>query len=108
MNFSEIDDTLICSFSERLDGGTCAIFEHELLCRTTEFKEKHENARIVFDLREVVFISSIFLRICLIHHKTFEKDFFTITNASEDVFKVFSVSGFSEIMNVVPNNPAET
>ena len=106
MNFSEIDNTLVCSFSERLDGSTCSTLEPELLRCTAMFKENKKNARLVFDLREVTFISSVFLRLCLIHHKSFEKGCFAITNVSEEVFKVFSVSGFTEIMNVTLNDLA--
>ena len=100
--FSEIDGTLHCSFSERLDGYVCSTFEQELLQRIAEFQNSRENTRIVFDLDGVVFISSAFLRICLIHLKASSKDHFTVTNVSEEIHKVFCVSGFVEIMNVVP------
>ena len=104
MDFSEIDNTLVCLFPERLDGFVSSALEKELVQRTTEFKTNHTNARIVFDMSGVLFISSFFLRICLIHHKNFEKECFAITNTSEEVFKVFSVSGFDKIMNVVPES----
>ena len=102
MNISEIGNTLHCSFSERLDGLVCAEFEQELLRRSTGFNNTCKEGKIVFDLVGVVFISSAFLRICLIHLKSFGKDRFTITNVSEEIYKAFCVSGFSEIMNVVP------
>ena len=106
MFFSEIDNALHCSFSNRLDGNTCSAFEQELLLRIAEFKNSRQDAKVIFDLDGVVFISSVFLRICLIHHKSFGKEFFSVTNVSEEVYKVFSVSGFAEMMNVVPLDQA--
>lgn len=102
MIFSEIDNTLHCSFSERLDGNVCSGLERELLHRATEFKNSREAAQIVFDLHGVPFISSVFLRLCLIHLKSFGKERFAVTSVSEEIYKVFYVSGFTEIMNVTP------
>jgi len=101
VNLSKIDNTLYCSFAKRLDGHVCATFEQELLHQITEFKNSREDARVVFDLDGVIYISSVFLRICLIHLKTFGKDSFSVVNVSEDIHRAFHVSGFSEIMNVV-------
>jgi anti-anti-sigma regulatory factor len=40
------------------------------------------------------------LRICLIHCKLLGKNNFSVINVSEDIHKVFHISGFSEIMNI--------
>ena len=100
MNFSETDNTLHCSFSGRLDGLTCSEIERELLHRATKFKDNREDVRLVFDLSKVVYISSAFLRLCLIYCKTFGKNFFSVSNVSEEIHKVFHISGFAEIMEV--------
>ena len=100
MNFTEINDTLHCFFSSRLDGLVCSTVERELLHRITEFKNNREKVRLVFDLADVVFISSAFLRICLMHFKDVGKDCFSITNVSEEIHKVFHISGFADLMNV--------
>jgi len=100
MNFLETDNTLHCLFSGRLDGSVCAKIEQDLLQRVSRFKECHENIRLDFDLGEVVYISSAFLRICLICYRTVGENVFYITNTSEEIHKVFHVSGFSKIMNV--------
>jgi len=102
MTFTEIGNTLHCSFSDKLDGHICSTIEQGLACRIDEFKNHCQDAQIIFDLAGVVFISSAFLRLCLIQFKTFGKSRFFITNVSEDVYKVFHVSGFVEIMNVAP------
>ena len=104
MTFFEIGDKLRCVFAGRLDGIACSEIELELLQRVTAFRENREKAYLTFDLAEVVFISSAFLRLCLILFKTFGKDCFAITNVSEDIHKVFHISGFADIMHVKQKN----
>jgi anti-anti-sigma factor len=87
-------------FSGRLDWSTCSEIERELLSRVTEFRNRHENVRLVFDLTEVIFVSSIFLRLCLIYYKTLGAPYFAVVNVSEEIYEVFHVSGFVELMNV--------
>jgi len=101
LKFKETDDTLHCSFADRLDGFVCSAVEPELLCRTSEFKNERKKVRLVFDLEGVVFVSSAFLRLCLIHLKAFGKDCFFVTNVSEEMHKVFHISGFADIMHVM-------
>ena len=101
MNFLEIDDTLFCLFSGRLDGYVCSEIENDLLCQVNDFKKNRKSVRLTFDLADVVFISSAFLRICLICCKIIDKNGFAITNVSEETYNVFHISGFVEIMNVV-------
>jgi anti-anti-sigma factor len=106
--FSEIDNTLYCSFSDRLDGHACSMFEQELLCHVAEFKNNHEGARIIFDLDGVIFVTSAFLRVCLVHLKTLGKNHFAITNVSEEIHEVFYISGFTEIMHVIQRDRYHT
>ena len=102
MDFSENNDTLYCLFSGRLDWTVCSEIERDLLQRVTSFKSNHGNVKLTFDLADVVYVSSAFLRICLICCKTIGKNCFSITNTSEDIHNVFRISGFAEIMNVSP------
>lgn len=100
MDFSENGDTLCCFFSGRLDGSVCSEIEPGLLCRVDNFKQNRPGIALVFDLAEVDYISSAFLRLCLIHCKSVGKNYFSVVNTSEEIHKVFHISGFSEIMNV--------
>ena len=103
MDFLEIDNSLICLFSGRLDGSVCSEIEHDLLRHVSDFKQYRtdkEGIYLNFDLTDVVYVSSPFLRICLMCFKTFGKDCFSVTNVSEEIHKVFHISGFADIMNV--------
>ena len=99
-------NALHCAFSGKLDGFTCSEIEQELLSHTTLFRENCKDAQLVFDLTEVVFISSSFLRLCLIHHRTFGKSSFTVRNVSKEIRDVFHISGFAAIMNIIPADEA--
>jgi len=104
MNFSEIDSALHCVFAGRLDGSACEEIEQGLLLRAAKFRKSLKNAHLAFDLSDVTFISSAFLRLCLIHLKTFGRDCFAVTNVSEEIYKIFHISGFVDIMNVTQRN----
>ena len=107
MHISEIDNTLLCSFSERLDGLVCSAVEQELSQRIAEFKDTHKDPCLVFDLAEVPFVSSPFLRICLMNRKAFGEDHFTVTNVSAEIYKVFYISGFTEFMKIISRVPEQ-
>ncbi|MDR0706051.1 MAG: STAS domain-containing protein [Planctomycetaceae bacterium] len=101
MNFIESDNMLRCIFSGKLDTLTCSKIEETLNQRIAGFLEKQDVACLVFDLSEVDYVSSAFLRICLCHFKAAGKKNFRIENLKPDVRHVFMISGFTEIMNIV-------
>ena len=100
LNFSEIDHTLHCCFSGKLDGSVCTEIEHVLDRRITEFRKNRAEVRLVFDLAEVTFISAAFLRVCLMHCKVLGKNSFSVMNVSEEIYKVFHISSLVELMNI--------
>lgn len=57
---------------------------------------------LVLDLSELIYISSAGLRVLLAAHKTMMKKNGTliIANANEDVLEIFSITGFSKILNI--------
>ncbi|MDR1140576.1 MAG: STAS domain-containing protein [Planctomycetaceae bacterium] len=102
MNFTEYNNTLRCVFSGKLDTLTCSGIEDVLDKRITGFLEKQDVACLIFDLSEVDYVSSAFLRLCLCYFKSAGKKNFRIENLKPDVRNVFQLSGFMEIMNIVP------
>jgi len=107
MQFFEIENTLVCLFSGRLDERICSEVEHDLLQRVSEFKKDREEVHMNFDLSEVSFISSPFLRLCLICFKQFGKDHFSVKNVSANIYQVFHISGFTDMMHVTLTAPQE-
>jgi len=100
MQFFEIENTLNCLFSGRLDEQICSEIEHDLIQRVSDFKKDREDVQLNFDLAEVIFISSPFLRLCLICFRIFGKDSFVVTNVSAEIHQVFHISGFTDMMHI--------
>ena len=101
MEFLEVDNTLHCQFLGRLDGYVCAEIEQPLLQRVSDFQNNRDSVQLIFDLANVVFISSAFLRLCLISSRTVGQNRFSITNVSDEIHYVFHIAGLSQMMNVV-------
>lgn len=107
MEFLESGGALRCLFTGRLDGTVCSEIEPDLYRRIAEFRRENAVAELIFDLAGVNYISSAFLRICLIHCKSIGKSRFSVVGTSEEIHKVFHISGFSEIMRVSPLSLSE-
>lgn len=101
MKFEEQENTLHCFFSGDLNTDVCASIDLELRSKIHEFMEKRDQGQIVFDLSGVPYISSAFLRLCLIYCKAAGSRNFRIEHVSPDVFQVFTIAGFVEMMNIV-------
>ncbi len=55
---------------------------------------------IVFDLDEVSYICSSFLRICLEYHKKAGENKFSITNSNPAVKKIFKITRLDDLLNI--------
>lgn len=56
---------------------------------------------LVFDLKDLVYVSSAGLRVLLSAQKTMNKQgSMTIKNANEEVMEIFEVTGFIDILNI--------
>lgn len=84
--------TLICKFSGDMNTGQTLMIEQEFNDCITQ----NEINSIIFDLQEVSYIASYFLRICTIAAKFVKPENFKLKNVSQDVYKIFSMGGFSD------------
>ncbi|MFC1566597.1 STAS domain-containing protein [bacterium] len=82
-------------FQGRLDTEACANDEKKIDERIADVVMP-----IVFDLKEAVYISSAFLRICIKVGKKIGKEKFTIINVSPQILKVFKIAGFDNIFTI--------
>ncbi|MDD5496607.1 MAG: STAS domain-containing protein [Candidatus Omnitrophica bacterium] len=89
IKYSEETDKLVCSFSERLDTDACVQFEKELYKKIEDAKGKS----VVFDLKTVDYISSVFLGICMHILKKLGSERLSIVNVQPNVKRVFKISG---------------
>lgn len=98
--FEEHENTLRCLFSGKLDTEICIPLESELAERINAFVADHDQTRLIFDLAAVDYISSAFLRLCLMYCKLVGTKNFLIDHASPGVLQVFKMAGFAEMMQV--------
>ncbi len=79
----------------RLDTMTAPSLEEEVKNSIEGIKE------LVFDLKDLVYVSSAGLRVLLSAQKTMNKQGnMTIKNANEEVMEIFEVTGFIDILNI--------
>jgi anti-anti-sigma factor len=83
----------ILKFGNRLDTLACANIESEVLAQL-------EKARIpvVFDIGGVDFVSSAFLRICIMAAKKAGEGNFKVANAAPQIKKVFKIAGMDQFL----------
>ena len=95
INYNLTEDKLICSFTGKLDSAECQIWNEELIIKVSQA----ENA-VVFDMKDVEYIASSFLRICIHVPKSIGSENFSLINISPHVKKVFKLSGFDKHLNI--------
>lgn len=95
MNYQENNGKLIITLEGRIDSNNAADVENELL----GIVNAHEGMTVVFDAEKLEYISSAGLRVLLKVMKLFDETL-EILNVSKDVYEIFEVTGFTELLNV--------
>ena len=100
--FSNEENILTCMFSGRLDTLVCSGLINELGETIEEFiKEPYlQSVKIAFDLKDVSYISSAFIRICMNTSKQLVKGNFSIVNCDPFVKKTFKIAGLDDVLNI--------
>ncbi len=85
-------DQVICHLSGRLDTIVSQNVEPEINNSIDKGK------KLIFDFSQVDYISSTFLRICLMKYKEFGSENFWIRHPKPDVKKVFMIAGLDRLL----------
>ena len=92
---SKQGSTLTVGLEGRLDTTTAPQLETELKTALDDVTE------LIFDIKDLAYISSAGLRVLLSAQKTMNKQgSMTIRNANEEVLEIFEVTGFIDILNI--------
>ena len=91
IQFTKEADELVCTLPPRMDTTACMSLQDMLLKRIEE-----EKAPVVFDMAQVDYISSAFIRICLQVFKQAGGSRFRLVHLSPDVKKVFEIAGLDQ------------
>jgi anti-anti-sigma factor len=95
VTFKRAGDTLHCYFSGRLDTPVCQEIEPLLAEQLEDIP-----AYVVFDLKDVDYISSMFFRMCIQTNKQLDTGAFSVRHTKPDVKNVFRIAGLSQMLNV--------
>ncbi len=87
------DGKYVCLFSGKLDSSACAGIEAAIESKITD-----PSMPVVFDLVDIDYVSSAFLRICLKVGKQ-SRDF-SIVHVDSSIKKVFMIAGFDRILRI--------
>ena len=82
----------------RLGTSTAPLFQDALIPEFDEIKE------IILDFSKLTYISSAGLRVLIIGHKKAKSKnaAMSITNVSQEVMEIFNMTGFSEVLTIIP------
>ena len=98
-NYNDSEKVLSAVFSGRLD--TLAVQKlSEVIQVNLPGKDGKSEDKIVFDLRDVDYISSSFIRICVSVAKQAGPGQFSIAHCQPFIKKTFKISGLDDILNV--------
>ncbi len=89
------NNTLVVLLPEKIDTSNCQDFEDSL---NKIIAEREDFSKLILDLKNLIYISSVGLRSVLRLKQKF--DDLTLINASSDVYDIFSMTGFTEIIKI--------
>ena len=89
----EPQETLTIRFEGRLDTARCAQLETEVRTAVTA-----PNAPVVFDLEQVDFVSSSFLRLCIYAYQQAGSRGFQIIHVGPSIKRVFKIAGLDAML----------
>ncbi len=84
---------LLCTFKGFMDTSNSGRVEPQLRQALDGYK-----GSIVFDLQEVDYVASAFIRLCVAAHRAAGAEGFTIVNSKPPVKKVFMISGLQGML----------
>ncbi|MCX6288041.1 MAG: STAS domain-containing protein [Bacteroidetes bacterium] len=105
-DFNPEERVLTCFFKGRQDTVLSNQIAAELESKYEELTENEDKKALldfslVFDVKEVSFISSSFIRLCVAGKKRVKDGSFSIQNSDPFIKKTFKIAGLDEILNVL-------
>ena len=99
INYNDEEKLITLSFQGHMDtvatGKATDIIQNEPAMQNIKPDDK-----VVFDLKDVDYVASSFIRICISHAKMAGSGRFSIANSQPFVKKTFKISGLDDILNI--------
>ena len=103
-NYDQSTNTLTFIFAGHLDTASCLPMSKELESKVAESSAVSDKSgmplKIVFDLKDVDFISSAFIRICMIILSKVKAGDLSVRNANPFIKKTIKISGLENQLNL--------
>jgi hypothetical protein len=102
-NFDKKADTLGCVLNGRMGTDINDQFTASLTGKMGECRnslEDPEKLKVCFDLKNVNFIASSFIRTCILVSRQVNAGNFNIINATPVIKKTFKIAGLGDLLNV--------
>ncbi|MDP2423363.1 MAG: STAS domain-containing protein [Bacteroidales bacterium] len=100
-DFKEPSGILHCNLTGRMGADVCLKLgpeiQNHIAARKSEAKDP---IKVVFNLQEVDFIASGFIRICIETIKSINRENFSIVNTNPLIKRTFKIAGLDETLNV--------
>lgn len=96
VKFTQKKDSLTFTFDKRMDSKNSLDAEKNI----DHIMHKQSPKKIIFDLQNVDYVASAFLRICITIVKKIGKDNFAIINTKPQIKKIFKISGLEEFFDI--------
>jgi anti-anti-sigma factor len=98
-NYNTEEKILTVAITGRMDTVT-VLKLNEMIVAEPVMNDWQPEDKIIFDLSEVDYISSSFIRICVLHAKKAGTGRFFIAHCQPFVKKTFKISGLDEVLNI--------
>ena len=92
-------DVRVIGLRGRLDANTSPVLEKRILV----FLDQGEN-RLVFDFSELIYISSLGLRVLIVVAKNLQKvnGRLGLAALNENIYEIFKIAGFTSVFSIYP------
>lgn len=103
-NYIKNENKLMCIFSGHISGPVCDELAAKIDSQLQQLNEngnEPDQLQVVFDLTEVSYIASSFIRICMATAKKLKPGNFAIANCNPFIKKTFKVAGLDAVLNVI-------
>ena len=102
-DFNENNNVLTCTFSGHLDTNSCITLHNDVsnaiqMTRKSSGGKELDDVEIRFDLKDVSYIASSFIRICVESSREMEHGRLVLNNCSPIVKKTFKIAGLDDLL----------
>jgi anti-anti-sigma factor len=101
-DYNKTEKVLVCVFDGHIDTNICLSYSPELQSMIDKIRafEPSGEFDIIFDLKEVSYIASSFIRICVNAAKQVPQGRFQIVNSNPYIKNTFKVVGLDELLKM--------